>query len=46
MFYHQIYLPRVVAPTGVSNLTICVVRDFMQECLLFMLHYFRPPRLT
>lgn len=46
MFYHQRSLPRVMAPAGVSNLTVCIVRAFMQQCLLLMIHYFKPSQLT
>lgn len=46
MFLSSKISPRVVAAIGVSNLIICAVGDFMQKCLLFMLHYFRPLQLT
>lgn len=41
MFYHQRYLPRVMALAGVSNLKVYIVRAFTQQCLMFMMHYFR-----
>lgn len=46
MFYHQRSLPRVMALAGMSNLILCIVRVIMQQCLLFVVHYFRHTQLT